>query len=104
MLLYFSLFAEDWEMGQRSPPHIIGRLCCSAHTMNSFLPLSVKILDIEPGNVKSLYRRGVANMQLGNLEEAKDDLQNAQQLSPSGTAWTILNYRHCIYSLLQMSA
>lgn len=34
--------------------------------------------------MKSLYRRGIANMQLGNLDEAKVDLDNALKLNPAG--------------------
>merc|ERR1719499_1625156 len=41
---------------------------------------ATKALDVEPNNVKALMRRGQAQMQNGNLEEAKGDLKKAQSL------------------------
>merc|ERR1719461_468948 len=41
---------------------------------------ATKALDVEPNNVKALMRRGQAQMQNGNLEEAKRDLKKAQSL------------------------
>jgi len=41
---------------------------------------ATKALDVEPNNVKALMRRGQAQMQNGNLEEAKRDLKKALSL------------------------
>ena len=34
-----------------------------------------RVLELDPGNVKALYRRGVARMRLGDLDEAEEDLR-----------------------------
>ncbi|CAI8002480.1 FK506-binding protein-like [Geodia barretti] len=36
-----------------------------------------RVLELDPGNVKALYRRGVARMRLGDLDEAEEDLRQA---------------------------
>merc|ERR1719385_265274 len=46
---------------------------------------ATKALDVEPNNVKALMRRGQAQMQNGNLEEAKRDLKKALSLDKSNT-------------------
>lgn len=43
-------------------------------------------LKIEPNHVKALYRRSLAYLQLGKLDEAKEDLQKAIKLEPSNTS------------------
>ena len=40
-------------------------------------------LKIEPNSIKGLYRRSMAHLQLGQLDEAKSDLQRAIKLEPS---------------------
>mmetsp|Transcript_8639 Transcript_8639/g.11936 ORF Transcript_8639/g.11936 Transcript_8639/m.11936 type:complete len:605 (+) Transcript_8639:156-1970(+) len=40
------------------------------------------VLQMEPDNVKALYRRGTASMNLGDLEQAEKDLNTALQLCP----------------------
>eukprot|EP01117_Protostelium_nocturnum_P020324 TRINITY_DN908_c0_g2_i2.p1 TRINITY_DN908_c0_g2~~TRINITY_DN908_c0_g2_i2.p1 ORF type:complete len:221 (-),score=104.22 TRINITY_DN908_c0_g2_i2:9-671(-) len=41
-----------------------------------------KALDIDNNNVKALYRKGQAELGLGNIEEAKSDLTEAVKLAP----------------------
>ncbi|CAG9313899.1 unnamed protein product [Blepharisma stoltei] len=41
------------------------------------------VLSIEPENSKALYRRGVANMELANYDEARKDLKEARNLEPN---------------------
>ena len=40
------------------------------------------VLEKEPNNIKALFRRGMANFKLGNLENAKVDLQKSSELDP----------------------
>jgi tetratricopeptide (TPR) repeat protein len=40
-------------------------------------------LKIEPNSIKGLYRRSMAYLQLGQLDEAKNDLQKAIKLEPN---------------------
>ena len=40
------------------------------------------VLKIEPGNIKALYRRATAYIELDKLELAKNDLINARELDP----------------------
>lgn len=40
-------------------------------------------LKIEPNSIKGLYRRSMAYLQLGQLDEAKSDLQQAIKLEPN---------------------
>lgn len=44
---------------------------------------STQVLDHEPDNVKALYRRGACELRLGNLEQARTDLQRASKLAPA---------------------
>jgi len=41
-----------------------------------------KALELDPRNVKALFRRGKCHAQLGNLDEAKEDLDRALALQP----------------------
>lgn len=41
-----------------------------------------KALDLDPKNVKALFRRGKCNAHLGRLDEAKEDLERALVLQP----------------------
>ena len=41
-----------------------------------------KALELDPKNVKALFRRGKCNAQLGHLDEAKEDLDQVIQLQP----------------------
>lgn len=41
-----------------------------------------EVLHLEPDNIKALYRRGTASMNLGDLEQAEKDLTTALQLCP----------------------
>ena len=45
-----------------------------------------RVLRVDPGNVKALYRRGVAGMRLGDLDRAEKDLQEALEIEPGNTA------------------
>jgi tetratricopeptide (TPR) repeat protein len=45
-----------------------------------------RILELDPGNVKALYRRGMARMRLGDLDEAEEDLRQAGRREPGNTA------------------
>ncbi|CAG8555374.1 11947_t:CDS:2 [Acaulospora colombiana] len=38
---------------------------------------------LHPGNVKALWRRGIARREMGSLEEAKKDLEDALKLEPN---------------------
>merc|ERR1712232_760387 len=43
-------------------------------------------LDLEPGNAKALYRRGRANLQLDDVDLAKQDLVRAAKAAPQDRA------------------
>lgn len=47
---------------------------------NSAVSHATEVLKVSAENVKALYRRGVAHMHLGNLQEAKNDLVAAARL------------------------
>jgi hypothetical protein len=44
----------------------------------------VKVLKIDPNNDKALYRRGVARLRVGLLDDANEDLLAAKEKNPSG--------------------
>lgn len=44
---------------------------------------ATKVLNIEPENVKALYRRAVASSKLGYLDESKNDLLKTLELDPT---------------------
>lgn len=44
------------------------------------------MLEIHPQNVKALYRRGVARLNLNQLDKAESDLKRAGELDPEGRA------------------
>lgn len=48
--------------------------------------LATKVLDRQPDNVKLLYRRGVAHLEMKDFEAAKADLVEAHRLDPSNKA------------------
>lgn len=39
-----------------------------------------KLIQLDPSNIKGWYRRGLANLELNNLEDAKNDLLKAHEL------------------------
>jgi len=41
-----------------------------------------KVLSLELNNVKALFRRGKAYLELNNLEKAQEDLKNAERVDP----------------------
>jgi len=41
-----------------------------------------EVIDIDPDNCKAIYRRGIAHMSTGDLDEAKADLLAASKLDP----------------------
>ena len=43
-----------------------------------------QVLEHEPQNIKALYRRGTAYLNLGRLDDSEIDLKNALQLDPTG--------------------
>ena len=45
-----------------------------------------RVLVRDPGNVKALYRRGLASMRLGDLDQAEEDLREAGRREPGNTA------------------
>ena len=45
-----------------------------------------RVLVGDPGNVKALYRRGLASMRLGDLDQAEEDLREAGRREPGNTA------------------
>ncbi|XP_042638302.1 FK506-binding protein-like [Orycteropus afer afer] len=45
-----------------------------------------RVLEREPGHLKALYRRGVAQAALGNLEKATDDLRKVLAVDPKNRA------------------
>jgi len=52
----------------------------------SVVELSEKVIQNQPNNVKTLYRKGVANMELGEYEDAEKDLIAGRKLEPSNRA------------------
>ena len=49
------------------------------------LDMSTKAVEIDPKNVKALYRRAMAHRKLGSLELARTDLRNAIAVEPKNT-------------------
>lgn len=45
---------------------------------------SLKVLEWQPGNVKALYRAGVATLEMGDAETAKQYLTQACREQPNG--------------------
>ena len=45
-----------------------------------------KVLEVEPQSVKALYRRGLAGLRVGDLEQAEQDLRLALAVEPGNTA------------------
>lgn len=45
-----------------------------------------RVLEREPGHIKALYRRGVAQAALGNLEKAMTDLKKVLAVDPKNRA------------------
>jgi len=60
-------------------------ICSKKKDWSAATEHATKALDVEPNNVKALMRRGQAQMQNGNLEEAKRDLKRALSLDKSNT-------------------
>merc|ERR1712083_1145665 len=60
-------------------------ICSKMKEWSAATEHATKALDVEPNNVKALMRRGQAQMQNGNLEEAKRDLKRALSLDKSNT-------------------
>ena len=56
------------------------------------------VLESNPDNVKALFRRGTALLELNKLEEAKADLEKAVSVSPTDTtvAKTLEDVNHRI--------
>jgi tetratricopeptide (TPR) repeat protein len=46
-------------------------------------------LQIDPKNCKALYRRGLASLRLGDLDEAQKDLYCALKMAPQGEKTTL---------------
>ncbi|CAG9315939.1 unnamed protein product [Blepharisma stoltei] len=44
------------------------------------------VLNVDPGNPKALYRRGVAHTELSNFEEASRDLKEARRIEPKNNS------------------
>lgn len=49
-----------------------------------FLIFLRQVLLYDKNNTKALYRRGVAYMETGQLDESESDLKKALQLDPTG--------------------
>ncbi len=47
---------------------------------------TTKVLTLDSNNSKALYRRGVANLELGNVDEAYLDLSRAKEYDPNSKA------------------
>lgn len=45
-----------------------------------------RVLELRPGSVKALYRRGVAAMDMGDLAKAEGDLTEARRIEPGNMA------------------
>lgn len=48
------------------------------------LEYSERVLQWQPGNVKALYRAGVANLEMGDAQTAKQYLTQAYKEKPNG--------------------
>ena len=44
------------------------------------------MIELQPENAKAHFRRGVANLNLGKLDNATDDLKRAETLDSKGIA------------------
>ncbi|XP_035230345.1 dynein assembly factor 4, axonemal-like isoform X2 [Stegodyphus dumicola] len=56
------------------------------HNYESVVINSTKALSIQPENVKALYRRGAAYVQLQEYEKADEDLSSAHRMEPNNQA------------------
>ena len=46
---------------------------------------TLQVLEHDNSNIKALYRRGVAYLNLDRLDESEADLKMALQIDPNGT-------------------
>lgn len=53
-------------------------------TYSKYVIFHFKILTVKENDIKALYRRGTAYIQIGKLEAAESDLKEAQKLNPEG--------------------
>lgn len=56
------------------------------HVLHSIVQQCNTVLEIEPNNVKALYRRGQARLSAGESEEALADFQRVLQIDPRNAA------------------
>ena len=53
----------------------------SRYTYAYYETLLTKVLELEPGDTKSLFRRALARWRLGDCEEASEDLETILKVS-----------------------
>lgn len=78
-LTYFSPFSV-------SPPFsacLLQRECVDYTRVQEY---SLRVLQWRPGDIKALYRAGVASLQLGNAQSAKQYLTQASKGQPNGSS------------------
>lgn len=57
--------------------------------LNNFLrafDTADRVLSLQPGNVKALYRRGMAHYHMANYDEARDDFRRLLSIQPTNSA------------------
>jgi tetratricopeptide (TPR) repeat protein len=64
----------------------LSMVCYKQNKPKLSLDVASKALNVDPANVKALYRRAVANRKLGNAKEARDDLKEALKHEPNNAA------------------
>jgi FK506-binding protein 4/5 len=64
----------------------LAAICLKMKTFLDVVEQCTKALDLEPDNVKGLFRRGQAHVKLNDYNDAKLDLQKALQIEPENKA------------------
>lgn len=72
----------------------LSMVCFQQQKYSQSANVASKALEVDPDNVKALYRRAIANRKRGFADEAKKDLKKAVSLDPQNTTvrkeWVVL--------------
>lgn len=86
LLIREQLHSEPWyEIAKKKIPLLLNYTQCMLllEDYAEAIRHTTTALEIEPENVKALYRRGKAHSASWNVDEAKSDLRKAAELDPS---------------------
>ncbi|ODN02372.1 AH receptor-interacting protein [Orchesella cincta] len=74
---------EAWYMTDEEKVESIPELKAAGNKLFQTIRHCTSALEIEPGNVKALFRRGQGHKCVGNWDEARDDFDKALSLDPT---------------------